>query len=209
MKRILILIILLLILMLVIPRQLIQQTKEQISTISEVDAHQVAIVFGAGIVGDYPSDVLKDRLKTTAELYEAEKIQYILVSGDNRFENYSEPEVMKDYLTEYLDVPAEIIYKDFAGRRTYDTCIRAHKLWGIEEAILVTQDFHLPRAIWTCEQLGISSTGISASRQPYRDAERNRIRELLASYKSFIDIYLWEPDYLLGEFETDLDKKTP
>lgn len=205
MRRLLLPIILILLFILIIPIQIIRSEKEQISTISAVSAHNVAIVFGAGIIGDYPSDVLKDRLKTTAELYTNGNIEYILVSGDNRFENYSEPDVMKEYLVEHLGIPAEIIHQDFAGRRTYDTCIRAHELWGIDEAILVTQEFHLPRAIWTCEQLGITSTGISASRQAYRDDERNMIREWLARYKAFIDVHIWTPNYVSGEFEQNLD----
>jgi SanA protein len=182
-----------------------QQAKKQIKTIETVDAHSVAIVFGAGIVGDYPSDVLEDRLITAAELYNASKIEHILVSGDNRYENYSEPDVMTTYLSETLNIPSEDIYQDYAGRRTYDTCVRANELWGINQAILVTQDFHLPRAIWTCNQLGINTVGISASRQAYKDAERNTLREWLASYKSFIDIYLWNPPYVSGAFEIDLN----
>jgi vancomycin permeability regulator SanA len=206
MKRILIVgIIVVGIILLLVPPLTIQQSKQQIKTIETVSTHNVAIVFGAGIVGDYPSDVLKDRLKTVAELYTNERIDYILVSGDNRFENYSEPDVMTDYLVHNLSIPEEIIHQDFAGRRTYDTCMRAHELWGIEEAILVTQEFHLPRAIWTCEQLGITSTGISASLQAYRDDERNIIREWLARYKAFIDVHIWTPKYVSGEVEQDLD----
>lgn len=206
MKRILIVgIIVVAIVLLLVPPLTIQQSKQHIQTIETVSAHNVAIVFGAGIVGNYPSDVLKDRLKTVAELYTNEIIDYILVSGDNRYENYSEPDVMTEYLVNNLSIPEEIIHQDFAGRRTYDTCIRAHELWGIEEAILVTQEFHLPRAIWTCEQLDITSTGISASLQAYRDDERNKIREWLASYKAFIDVHIWTPNYVSGEFEQDLD----
>jgi vancomycin permeability regulator SanA len=206
MKRILIVgIIVMGIIVLLVPPLVIQQSKQQIETLETVSTHNVAIVYGAGIVGDHPSDVLKDRLKTVAELYTNEKINTILVSGDNRFENYSEPEVMTDYLVNTLSIPEDIIHQDFAGRRTYDTCIRAHELWGIDEAILVTQEFHLPRAIWTCEQLGISSIGISASRQAYRDDERNMIREWLARYKAFIDVHIWTPNYVSGAFEEDLD----
>ena len=166
----------------------------------------VAIVFGAGLKRDgTPSDALMDRLMVAAELYQQKKVQRILVSGDNRFEGYSEPEAMKMALVDGLDVPSDVVHADYAGRRTYDTCIRAHDLWGIDHAILVSQDFHLPRALWTCRRLGVESQGVSASLRPYIMSGWYKQREWLARYKAFIDIYLLPPNYVGGAILEDLD----
>jgi len=176
--------------------------------ISQLEPTNVAIVFGAGLVNNNqtPSDMLYDRLATAAKLYETGKAKSILVSGDNRFEHYSEPDVMRRVLTEELGVPENDIHVDYAGRRTYDTCARAHELWGIRRAILVTQDYHLPRAIMICSALGIESQGASGSLRPYRFSERFVAREILAILMAYVDIYIWSPDYLGGEVEATIDQ---
>ncbi len=162
---------------------------------------EVAIVFGAGLKNNgRPSDVLSDRLITAAELYFADKVEKILVSGDNPTETYDEPTAMYDFLVTW-GVPAQDISMDFAGRRTYDTCGRASNIWEIETAILVTQAFHLPRALFLCNHFGIDSKGISATRQPYINEDRYKSREKLATYKAILDIYLLRPKYIGGEVE--------
>ncbi len=156
----------------------------------------VAIVFGAGLKKNgQPSDVLKDRLKTALALYNAGKVEKILVSGDNRFENYNEPEAMYNYLVA-AGVPKGDMMEDFAGRRTFDTCIRAREVFGIEKAVLVTQEFHLRRAIFTCEGVGIESVGVSATLQPYVLDKWFQLRERAAVYVAFLNVYIWEPGYL-------------
>jgi vancomycin permeability regulator SanA len=174
--------------------------------VQSVPAADVAIVFGAGLTAaQAPSGVLDDRLKVAADLYRAGKVKHLLVSGDNQFVGYSEPDVMKETLVSKYGVPAEAVHADYAGRRTYDTCIRAHGLWGIDRAILVSQGFHLPRAIWTCRQLGIESVGVSASLHQYVKAAQFAAREALADYKAFIDLYVWNPSYVGGAFLEKLD----
>jgi vancomycin permeability regulator SanA len=175
--------------------------------VAAVPAQSVGIVFGAGLKKDgSPSDVLRDRLKTAAMLYHAGQVRSLLVSGDNRFASYSEPDVMKKTLVTELGVPAEVVYADYAGRRTYDTCVRAHDLWGVRRAVLVTQAFHLPRALWTCRRLGIEGVGASASLQPYVRDRWFAFREFLAAYQAFIDVYMWEPGYVKGTMEADLER---
>ncbi len=165
----------------------------------------VVIVFGAGLRPDgSPSDALGDRLEIAAKLYAEDPRRQLLVSGDNSFENYNEPQVMHDTLMATYNIPDDQIFIDFAGRRTYDTCVRAHDLWRIDQAILVSQAFHLPRAIWTCEKLGIDSVGVSASLRSYVRDSYYRHREILAMYKAWFDVNIWEPNYLTGEFEVDL-----
>jgi len=171
------------------------------ANIESVESTRVAIIFGAGVKRDgTPSDALKDRLTIGKELYEANKVEKILVSGDNRFESYNEPDAMRNFLIDQ-GIPEDDIVADYAGRRTYDTCIRATEIFQVSEAILVTQGYHLSRAIWTCDQLGVRSRGISASKREYMYDNRNKTREVLAIYRMFIDLYLWAPDYIGGEVE--------
>ncbi len=162
---------------------------------------QVILVFGAGLKEDgTPSDVLMDRLKVAAQLYEDGKAPDLILSGDNRFENYNEPDAMHDALVN-LGVPEEALHEDFAGRRTYDTCVRARQVWGVESAILVTQEFHLPRTLYTCKNVGIQSQGVSADLQPYVNARYFAFREWLATYKAVVDLHLVRPNVILGERE--------
>lgn len=176
------------------------------ASIDSVEAVPVAIVFGAGLtLNNTPSDALMDRLTVAADLYHRDLVDRVLVSGDNRTQDYNEPDAMKQTLVDTFDVPEDVIFADYAGRRTYDTCRRAHELWGIDKAILVTQGYHLHRAIWTCEALGIESDGISATLQPYIKEIPFKAREVGAIYKSFIDLYLIAPEYIGGEFIQDLD----
>lgn len=200
-------ILLLILLTAMLPVLLVLQKRSAIySNVDVVEPVNVVIVFGAGITpAGEPSDALRDRLSVAADLYHREKVREIIVSGDNRFEEYSEPDVMRATLVEDFKVTEEDIHVDYAGRRTYDTCIRAHALWGVDHAVLVTQGYHLPRAIWTCEQLGIKSTGVSATLRPYVYEWDYKVREVLAMYKMWIDLYLVHPDYVGGEVVGELD----
>ena len=163
----------------------------------------VAIVFGAGLNRDgSPTTVLRHRVSTAAELYFAGKVEKILMSGDNRTLDYNEPASMYEYAIN-LGVPAEDIVLDYAGRRTYDTCYRANYIFGIKKAILVTQNFHLPRAVFICNSLNIESTGVSADLREYRRlAELSwNIRELPASLMALIDVWIRHPLPVLGQKE--------
>ncbi|MBI4435149.1 YdcF family protein [Candidatus Uhrbacteria bacterium] len=177
-----------------------------VSSIETVETSPVAIVFGAGLaVNNTPSDALMDRLTVASQLFDQGLVDRLLVSGDNRTQDYNEPDVMKQTLINDFGLPAEVIFTDYAGRRTYDTCRRAHELWGIDTAILVTQGYHLPRALWTCGAMGIEGTGVSATLQPYVKNLLFKTRELGAIYKAFIDLYILEPEFVGGEFIHDLD----
>ena len=152
-----------------------------IYTTEDVPADTVAIVFGAAIYGNGRlSPILRDRMDTAVQLYQAGTAQKIIVSGDNRFEDYDEPTAMMEYAIE-RGVAAEDVQPDYAGRRTYDTCYRAREIFQLESAILVTQRFHLPRALFTCQQLGIEVVGVASDPQLYRDAGWYEVRETLAT----------------------------
>jgi SanA protein len=164
---------------------------------------KTAIVFGAGLYRDgSPSAVLRDRVQTAAELYKAGKVEKILMSGDNSTLNYNEPGAMQKYAIQ-LGIPEEAIVLDYAGRRTYDTCYRAKSIFEISDATLVTQDYHLPRAIFICKVLGIKTIGVSADRRSYRLGTYIywRLREIPATFTAFLDVYLRKPQPILGQPE--------
>ncbi|MFA5843074.1 MAG: ElyC/SanA/YdcF family protein [Candidatus Gracilibacteria bacterium] len=172
---------------------------------AQIPSNQIAIVFGAGVKSDgTPSDMLKDRLLTVTELYNLGIIDKILVSGDNRFENYNEPDAMYRFLVDQ-GIPENLIYRDYAGLNTYSTCLRAKTLWGVDHAILISQGYHLPRAIFTCHALGIESTGYSATLQPYLNSTGFKSREVLGLYSAVFEVYIWARDTIGGNFEEDLD----
>ena len=147
------------------------------------DGYSVAIVFGAGLHWDgSPTPVLRDRVKAAVGLYDQGKVQKLLFSGDNRYVDYNEPGAMHEYALE-LGVPEEDIVLDFAGRRTYDTCYRANAIFKVDKAILVTQRFHLPRAIFLCDQLGIKTQGVESDLRAYSTYSLRywNLREILAT----------------------------
>lgn len=172
-------------------------------SVENVSSERVAIVFGAGLRRDgTPTAVLRDRVETAVQLYFAGKVEKVLMSGDNRFVDYNEPEAMRQHALS-LGVPDEAIVLDYAGRRTYDTCYRARDIFRVETAILVTQDFHLPRALFTCNALGVRATGVGANNFYY--LKRSRLywntRELFATVGAFWDVYFSKPRPVLGEPE--------
>jgi len=124
------------------------------------------------------------------------------MSGDNRFVNYNEPEAMRQYALA-LGVPNADIVLDYAGRRTYDTCYRAKAIFGVTKAILITQKFHLPRAIFLCNMLGVDGTGVVADNFNYlkRSLLYWNLRELPATVTAFADV-VTRPLPVLGKPET-------
>ena len=192
------------ILLLLIPR-IITWVYAQTRTVTLADAtpKPVAVVFGAGLWRDgSPTPVLRDRVQTAADLYFAGKVEKILMSGDNRFIEYNEPAAMQAYALE-LGVPAEDIVLDYAGRRTYDTCYRVGHIFELENVILVTQAFHLPRAIYTCNALGINANGIIADQRQYR--RRSLVywntRETFATLVALWEVQISKPLPVLGDPE--------
>lgn len=170
---------------------------------NDVPSRRAVIVFGAGLWRDgSPTPVLRDRVKTAVNLYLAGKVEKILMSGDNRVAEYNEPVAMRD-LALSLGVPEDDIVLDYAGRRTYDTCFRAKEIFGLTEAILVTQSFHITRALYTCNQLGIDALGVSAKNQVFRKSSLIywNLRESLATMAAIWDVHISHPIPVLGDLE--------
>ena len=164
-------------------------------------ARSVAIVFGAGVRSDgVLTPMLADRMDTAIALYRAGKVRKLLVSGDNRFVDYNEPGAMYDYAVA-RGVPAADVVRDYAGRRTYDTCYRAGAIFGVQDALLVTQRFHLPRALFTCRNLGIDALGVSADRRVYWSNTYYRFRDAFATLRAWADVKLLKPLPVLGPQE--------
>ena len=170
-----------------------------IYSLENVPPRKVAIVFGAGITLDgRPMPALADRVSTAVSLYRAGKVQKLLMTGDNRFVYYNEPESMRQYALARR-VPDEDIVLDYAGRRTYDSCYRAGYIFGVQDAVLVTQRFHLDRALYTCDKLGIDAVGVPADRRSYAAIRFWRWRELAAVTRAWLDLDILHPTLVLGE----------
>lgn len=163
----------------------------------QAPAQPVAIVFGAGVdpTGGL-SPVLAERVDAALDLYEAGKAQKILLTGDNRFIWYNEPGSMANYLME-RGVPRSDLVLDYAGRRTYDSCYRANRIFGIERAVLVTQNYHLDRALFTCNSLGIDAIGMASDRG--RTNPFFWLRELPAVAMAWLDVNVRHPLPVMGD----------
>jgi len=177
--------------------------KSRTTTLEDAAPVPAAVVFGAGLWRDgSPTPVLKDRIKTASDLYFAGKVKKILMSGDNRFVDYNEPKAMQTYALS-LGVPDEDIVLDYAGRRTYDTCYRAREIFGLQDVILVTQGFHLPRALYTCSQLGLLANGVPADQRKYdpRSLTYWNMRETFATLIALWETHITHPLPVLGDQE--------
>ncbi len=175
----------------------------RIFSVDNIPAERVAIVFGAGLLRDGSAGpVLRDRVETAVQLYQQGKVDKLLMSGDNRFVDYNEPEAMRQYALGF-GVPDADIILDYAGRRTYDTCYRAHSVFQVDSAILVTQSFHLPRALFLCNWFGVKSTGVEANNTYFRKVSRIfwNARELFANFQAVWDVMVAKPVPVLGEPE--------
>jgi SanA protein len=175
---------------------------DQIYTLEELESvpeRQVALVFGAGYWKDgTPSDILKDRIDAAIELFRAGRVEKLLFSGDNRVVEYNEPAKMREYALSQ-GIGDEAIVLDYAGRQTYDTCYRARDIFQVDEVILVTQRYHVSRALATCEGLRIDAIGYIADRTPYVHIRWYWIREIPALWKTWWDLYINHTTPVLGD----------
>lgn len=170
---------------------------------SEVPETEVALVFGAGLApGGVPSPVLKQRMDAAIALYRSGKVKKLLVSGDNSDPYHDETKAMRRYAID-RGLPVKDVVGDYAGLSTYDSCFRAREIFGVQRATLVTQDFHLPRALFIANRLGIDAYGVAADSNA-RHLTRYRPREAAARVVAAGLVLLKPPAKVMGRKE-DLD----
>jgi SanA protein len=150
----------------------------------------VAIVFGAAVYGKKPSPVLRDRLRCALALYQNKKVEKILLSGDNSSSDYNEIRPMLNFMLTNK-VKKEDIFVDYAGFRTLDTLMRAKYIFQVQDAIIVTQKFHQPRAVYIAAKMGIRVASYEADQRVYKDKFKNRFREYLARNLAWYDLNLF------------------
>lgn len=143
------------------------------------------LVLGAGIKAKRPSPMLEDRLKRSINLYQEQVSPKILVSGDHINEDYDEVNVMKNYLLEN-NIPEQSIDRDDLGISTYDSIYRAKYIYHAKNIIIVTQKYHLPRAIYIANTLNLNAYGVPSNQRKYSNQWKREFREILARTKDFI-----------------------
>lgn len=147
-----------------------------------------ALVLGAGVRDDgSPSDVLRDRLDEALALYRAGRVHRIIVSGDHQTAAYDEPNAMRLYL-EANGVAPRAVFMDHAGLDTYSSMWRAKHVFGASRIVVVTQQFHLARAVWCARALGMQAEGSAADRHLYRGIAWLQAREVVSRTKAFVDV---------------------
>jgi len=166
-------------------------------SVNEVPGEKIGIVFGAGIRGNNPSKYLKDRLDAGIDLYRQHKIKIILLSGDNGSDEHDELTVMKRYCYNH-GVDTTKIFLDYAGFDTYSTMYRAKHIFNIDKAILVSQAYHLNRAVYIGNSLGIESVGFAADVGTYHNYNYVKFRECFTICKSVIDVARGREPHFLG-----------
>jgi len=180
------------------------QARTDIYTLQSVPDRPVAIIFGALIYGNHSlSGMLADRVEAGAELYHAGKVKALLLTGDNHIDGYNEPEAMRQYALT-LGVPDSALVLDYAGFRTYDSCYRARDIFKVAKVILVTQAFHLDRALLICNSLGIDAVGVAADEMRPGGYETHtllmsQLREFPSTVLSVINLLSGQKPTFLGE----------
>ena len=177
---------------------MILSTKNKIVKTKDLNDADCILVLGAGIRRNNPSPMLEDRLKTAIELYNKGVAPKILVSGDHEHNDYDEVNVMKNYLKEN-GIPSEDIFMDHAGLSTYDSIYRAKKIFKVNKAVIVTQKYHLYRALYIAKSINLKSQGISANKQKYAFQAKRDIREIAARIKDFFQCIIKPDPTYLGE----------
>lgn len=165
----------------------------------DVPQKEVALVLGAKVYNDGRlSDMFRDRIDTAVGLYKAGKVKKILVSGDHGTKEYDEVNAAKDYILQQ-DVPGADIFLDYAGFDTYDSVYRARDVFQAKSMIIVTQKYHLPRALYIADGLGADAVGVGADLRAYGGQDARDFRERFAVVKAWLDVTLQSKPKYLGK----------
>ena len=168
-------------------------TEEEASDLADIDC---IMVLGCGVYQNNPTPLLEDRLKRGVAVFQTGVSPKILMSGDHGQENYDEVNVMKQYALDQ-GIPEKDIFMDHAGFSTYESMCRAREIFGIDKMIIVTQKYHLPRAVYLARKLGIEAYGIASDYRSFGGQFYRDCREVLARVKDFfVAIIQPDPTYL-------------
>lgn len=182
---------------------MINSTKSRIISleqVKELDDIDCILVLGAGIDNNNkPSLMLKERLDTSIDIYNLNITNKIIMSGDHIRDNHDEVNVMKKYAIDNNDIPSSNIFMDHAGISTYDSVYRAKNIFGVKKMIIVTQEYHLYRALYIAECLGIEAYGVNATKKIYARQEMRDFREVLARTKDFLKTIIKPKSTFLGD----------
>lgn len=172
----------------------------RVRTVADVPARDVAVVFGAGLRDGRPTPYLAHRLDAAVTLYRTGRVKVVLVTGDNSRVEYDEPDAMRAYLTD-RGVPDGRIVSDYAGFDTWDSCVRAKKIFGVDHAVLVTQGFHVRRAVALCQAAGVESYGVGVAEPHDVTWYYGGVREVFAAGKAALDATVRPDPHFLGPRE--------
>lgn len=170
-------------------------TLEEAKNIQNIDC---ILVLGAGIWGDKPSPMLEDRILESIQVYNEGISNKLIMSGDHGQHGYDEVSVMKKYALE-KKIPSSDVFMDHAGFSTYESVYRAKEIFQAKKVIIVTQEYHLYRALYIAKNLGLEAYGISSNPRSYSGQFYREVREILARNKDFVQSLLKTKPTYLGE----------
>ncbi|MFI0818222.1 vancomycin high temperature exclusion protein [Streptomyces sp. NPDC021098] len=170
------------------------------AAVGDVPSAPVGVVFGAGLWNGEPSPYLAHRLDAAVALYRDGKVRALLVTGDNSRDDYDEPNAMRAYLVK-RGVPDRRIVSDFAGFDTWDSCSRARRVFGVHRAVLVSQGFHIRRAVALCGAAGIDAYGVAVDEPHDVTWGYGGLRETVAASKAALDATFRPDPHFLGPRE--------
>lgn len=198
-KNIMIIGILGLLLLVMINGIVISSTSKQILKLTEVEEADCILVLGAGVwAHNQPSPMLRDRLEKSVELFRRDVAPYVIMSGDHGRKDYDEVNVMKSFgINEGID--SDLIYMDHAGFSTYESLYRAKHIFKAQKIIIVTQRYHLYRALYIANALGLKAVGVPAKEITYSGQLRRDIREVLARVKDVVSSWIQPLPTFLGD----------
>ena len=170
------------------------------SDISKIQHNKVGLLLGTSkyLRSGQPNQYFHNRIKATIELFNAKKIDYVVISGDNSHKYYNEPFEMQKELI-HLGIPRDKIYLDYAGFRTYDSIIRIQKIFGQSKFTIISQEFHNRRAIYISRNMGLEAIGFNAKDVDFFNGFNTRLREKFARVKVFWDLLINEDPKFLGK----------
>ncbi|MFE2148075.1 vancomycin high temperature exclusion protein [Streptomyces sp. NPDC059456] len=178
---------------------------DRLRTTADAPAAEVAVVFGAGLWNGRPTPYLARRLDAAAELYRTGKAKVVLVTGDNSRTEYDEPDAMRTYLTAH-GVPADRIVSDYAGFDTWDSCVRAREIFGVRRAVLISQGFHIRRAVALCGAAGVDAYGVGVDDEHDATWYYGGTREVFAAGKAALDAAFKPEPRFLGPKEQGVSR---